>query len=55
MKSLFALAALLALASVAHAAKCVDLIAGQNIDSGDVCVEIVDGKLEVELTTHDGW
>ena len=43
------------IASSVHAQKCVDLIAGQSIDAGDVCVDIVDGKLEVEISTQDGW
>lgn len=35
--------------------KCVDLMAGQYIDAGDVCTEIVDGELCVTYTTSDGW
>jgi len=55
MRLIGAVLLVLVLASSTHAAKCVDLIAGQHTDSGDVCVEIIDGKLEVELTTQDGW
>lgn len=34
---------------------CKDLIAGQNIDAGDVCLEVVGDNLVVTYTTQDGW
>jgi len=59
-KNIFALAALGTLLLVAPTAtfadeNCVDLIAGQNIDAGDVCSEIVDGNLCVTYTTIGDW
>jgi hypothetical protein len=46
---------LLFVCSSLHAAKVVDLIAGQHTDAGDVTVNIVDGNLTIELATEDGW
>jgi len=59
-KSIFALAAVGALLLVAPTVtfadeNCVDLIAGQNIDAGDVCTAIVDGNLCVTYTTVGDW
>lgn len=34
---------------------CVDLFAGQTIDAGDVCVEVVNGDLCVTYTTSGDW
>ncbi len=41
--------------SVLDSPYCKDLIAGQNIDSGDVCLEVVGENLVVTYTTMDGW
>lgn len=35
--------------------RCFTLYAGQHIDAGTVCVEVVNGNLEVVYTTIDGW
>lgn len=35
--------------------ECVDLLAGQSIDAGDVCVTQSDGTVTVTYTTVDGW
>ena len=37
------------------ATKCVDLIAGQSIDAGDICLTVNGTNLEVSYTTQDGW
>jgi hypothetical protein len=44
-----------AVVQVADGFKCVDLLAGQSIDAGTVCVEVIGDDLVVTYTTQDGW
>jgi hypothetical protein len=41
--------------SVLNSPDCKDLIAGQTIDAGDVCLEVVGENLVVTYTTTGGW
>lgn len=41
--------------SVLNQPDCQDLIAGQSINVGDVCLEVVGDNLVVTYTTTDGW
>jgi hypothetical protein len=41
--------------SVAGGTMCTDLIAGQHIDAGDVCVSADDDNLYVDFTAQNGW
>lgn len=45
----------LASVSVLNSPYCKDLIAGQTIDAGDVCLEVVGENLIVTFTTTGGW
>lgn len=43
------------ISSLEETSSCVTLFAGQTINAGDVCVEIVNGDLCVTYTTSGGW
>lgn len=40
---------------IVHAETCVDLVAGQHDEAGDVCLKYADDELEVTFETTDDW